>query len=375
VGECVEHRERIYGLVAPGLEQAAVAAHCISGAQAVYVPSATATRLKVVGLPVFSRGRVGEDDKLDLATAASWRSREGGYRKILTERGRLIGAIAVGEAPELGRVQEALTRARIVWPWQVWHFRRTGSLWRSSQPATVSAWPATATVCNCTGVTRGRLGAAMVNGCASVEALSGATGAGTVCGSCRPLLAELLGAAAARPPVAWHRTVFGVALFMAVAAAALLLAPAVPYPHSVQVRWAWDALWRDGFWKQVSGFTLLALTLVALTLSLRKRWSRLRLGAFDGWRALHAALGIALAAALVVHTGGRLGSELNAGLVVSFSGLLLVGAMAAGVVGKEHRLAPLHARRLRSALTWAHILLFWPVPVLLGFHVFKTYYY
>ena len=27
VGECAEHRERVYGIVAPGLEQAAVAAH------------------------------------------------------------------------------------------------------------------------------------------------------------------------------------------------------------------------------------------------------------------------------------------------------------------------------------------------------------
>jgi nitrite reductase (NADH) large subunit len=44
-------------------------------------------------------------------------------------------------------------------------------------------------------------------------------------------------------------------------------------------------------------------------------------------------------------------------------------------VPPHHRRAPAQARRVRSALTWMHILLFWPVPVLLGFHVFKTYYY
>jgi nitrite reductase (NADH) large subunit len=44
-------------------------------------------------------------------------------------------------------------------------------------------------------------------------------------------------------------------------------------------------------------------------------------------------------------------------------------------VSREHVLTPARARRVRAALTWAHILLFWPVPVLLGFHVFKTYYY
>jgi nitrite reductase (NADH) large subunit len=375
VGECAEHRERVYGLVVPGLEQAAVAAHCLTGGHAFYTPSATATRLKVVGLPVFSMGRVGEDDKLDLAATVSWRTRGGAYRKILTERGRLIGAIAVGEVPDLGRMQEALTRARMVWPWQAWRFRRTGSLWSSGQPDSVCAWPATTTVCNCTGVTRARLGAALADGCASVEALAAATGASTVCGSCRPLLAELLGGSVARAPVAWHRLVLGVALVVLVAAALLLGAPGVPYAESVQAGTTWDVLWRDGFWKQVSGYGLLALTVVALMLSLRKRWARLRLGSFDGWRALHAALGIAIAAALLVHTGGRLGSQLNAWLVLSFLGLILVGALAAVVISREHRVAAAQARRVRSTLTWAHVLFFWPVPVLLGFHVFKFYYY
>ena len=155
----------------------------------------------------------------------------------------------------------------------------------------------------------------------------------------------------------------------------LLGAPALPYAESVQSGSSWDVLWRDGFWKQVSGYSLLALTVTALLLSLRKRWSRLRLGGFDAWRAVHATLGIAIAVALLAHTGGRLGSQLNAGLVVSFSGLLLAGGLAAVAVSREHVLTPARARRVRAALTWAHILLFWPVPVLLGFHVFKTYYY
>jgi nitrite reductase (NADH) large subunit len=375
VGECAEHRERVYGLVVPGLEQAAVAAHCLAGGAARYTPSATATRLKVVGLPVFSIGRVGEDDKLDLAHAIAWRTNDGAYRKVLVERGRLIGAIAVGDTPDLGRIQAAVVHTHRVRPWQAWRFRRTGSLWANAELASVAAWPATATVCNCTGVTRGRLGAAVAAGCGSVDALARATGASTVCGSCRPLLAQLLGGSASNAPVGWHRLVFAAAAAVLVAAALLALAPAVPYPGSAQVRWSWDILWRDALWKQASGYSLLALTVAALSLSLRKRWKRIRLGGFDGWRALHAVLGIALAAALLVHTGGRLGSQLNAGLAISFTGLLLAGAAAAGVVSRAHRLDAAKARRVRAALTWAHILLFWPVPVLLGFHVFKTYYY
>ena len=374
VGECAEHRERVYGLVVPGLEQAAVVAHRLTGGQALYVPSATATRLKVVGLPVFSMGRVSEEDKLDLARTVAWRDGSA-YRKLVLERGRLIGAIVVGDAPDLGRLQEAVTRERRVWPWQAWRFRRTGTLWPATEPGSVGAWPATTTVCNCTGVTRGRLSAAIAAGCASVESLARSTGASTVCGSCRPLLAELLGNAAPRSPVAWHRLVLAAASIVLVATLLLFAAPSIPYPDTVQLRWSWDLVWRDGFWKQVSGYTLLGLTLVALLISLRKRWKRVRFGSFDGWRGLHAALGIAMVATLVVHSGGRLGSQLNAALAVGFVALLLVGALAAAVVGNEHRLAPARARRLRTTLTWVHILLFWPLPVLLGFHVLKTYYF
>jgi nitrite reductase (NADH) large subunit len=47
----------VYGFVAPGLEQAAVCAHHIAGGRINYRGSQIAARLKVLDLPVFSRGR------------------------------------------------------------------------------------------------------------------------------------------------------------------------------------------------------------------------------------------------------------------------------------------------------------------------------
>src|SRR5690606_36049104 len=52
VGECAEHRGLVYGLVAPGYEQAAVVASVLTNADAAYRGSLAATRLKVVGVPV-----------------------------------------------------------------------------------------------------------------------------------------------------------------------------------------------------------------------------------------------------------------------------------------------------------------------------------
>jgi nitrite reductase (NADH) large subunit len=66
-GECAEHDGEVWGLIGPGLEQAAVAAHNVAGSRARYRGSTAATRLKVLGLPVFSMGAVNEYARIDRA--------------------------------------------------------------------------------------------------------------------------------------------------------------------------------------------------------------------------------------------------------------------------------------------------------------------
>jgi nitrite reductase (NADH) large subunit len=367
VGECAEHRGIVYGLVAPGLEQAAVAASQIAGVEARYRGSVSATRLKVLDLPVFSIGRVREGDKLDLARMRAHRSHKA-YGKIVTERGRLIGAVVVGELSDLGRVQEAVMRSRRVFAWEAWRFARTGSLWPKAQGG-VADWPDAVAVCNCTGVTRGQLRVALATGCTSAEALARATGASTVCGSCRPLLAELAGAKAPVTPVRGSRFLLGVG---GAALALTLLACALAVPYSETVTQTWDVIWRESAWKQASGFTVLGLSVVALLLSLRKRL--LSFGDFALWRVAHAIIAVLALAGLAAHTGGRLGTNVDLFLMSSFLGVIALGAVAGGVVALEHRLGA-RAVRLRRAWTWAHLIVFWPVPVLLGVHVFKSYYF
>ena len=73
-------------------------------------------------------------------------------------------------------------------------------------------------------------------------------------------------------------------------------------------------------------------------------------------------------------TGGRFGANLDLVLMGSFLTVIALGAVAGGMVALEHRLGA-RAARLRRAWTWAHLVVFWPVPVLLGVHVFKSYYF
>jgi len=90
---------------------------------------------------------------------------------------------------------------------------------------------------------------------------------------------------------------------------------------------------------------------------------------------VHVLLGTLALAMLVAHTGLRLGYHLNLYLILSFVGLLLVGAIASGVVGLQHALPAGIARKTREISLWMHIILLWPLPALLGFHVLKTYWF
>lgn len=375
VGECAEHRGQVYGLVAPGLEQAAVAAYHLLGGNSRYQGSLAATRLKIAGIPVFSMGRTGLDEPPGQLRMEVHEDLSGAhYRKLILDRGRLVGAMAIGDWPELGRLQELIGRGGRLWPWQRVCFRRAGRLWPEEQAEQVGQWSATATVCNCTGVTRGRLSQALAEGCDSLEGLAQCTGASTVCGSCKPLLLDLLGSGE-RPPVTGSRALVWAASLGLLAALAFLLLPAIPYPDSVQAAPRWDLLWREGLYKQVSGFTLLGLGLLISLISLRKRISAFTLGGYDGWRILHMALGVLVAAVLVAHTGLRLGFNLNLLLMLCFVTLLLAGSVAGGVTGLEHALPRRLARRTHALSLWMHILLLWPLPALLGFHVLKTYWF
>lgn len=376
VGECAEHRDMVYGLVAPGYEQAEVAAHSILRGRASYSGSILATRLKVVNKPIFSMGRVADaENTIDHRFSTFSRSETGEYRKLVVERGRLVGAVAIGECPQLGRLQETIDRKRRVWPWQLRRFQYTGTLWPDQEAKSVVDWPASTTVCNCNAVSRGQLSKAVAQGADTVEKLMACTNASTVCGSCRPLLSQIIGADVAVERAKGTQTLLWASIAVLATGLAAMVGFSVPYAETVDVLLQWDALWRSSLAKQISGFSLLGLGITLSVLSLRKRWRKLTWGDFPLWRLLHVVLGVITVAVIVLHTGLRIGENLNFALMVGFVGLIVTGAFVGVFFAGQHRLDPVTARRWRSVLSWGHMLFLWPVPVLLGFHVFKTYYF
>ncbi len=377
IGECAEHEDNVYGLVKPGFEQASVLAERLTGGNAQYAGSISCTQLKVMSKAVFSAGRNGVDEESGASIREYvYRDEEDGlYRKIRVFGNRIIGAIAVGEWHESALVNEAIQEKRKVWFWHILRFKSSGNIWGNAEDIDVSTWPASATVCNCTGVTRGRLSHAVNNGCENVACLTMMTRAGSVCGSCKPLLAELIGDEVKAEPVRAWRGLLSLSALTFTLAVLFFFIWRVPYASSVQHDIRWDLLWRDSLLKQISGFSILGLVVIGLIVSLRKRVAKFSIGDYDLWRMSHVVLGIAALVMLIVHTGFRFGSELNLLLLLNFLLLAVAGANASTVVATEHHMVPAMAKKKRKLWNKVHLLLFWSLPVLLGFHVLKTYYF
>ncbi|MBT8438369.1 MAG: (2Fe-2S)-binding protein, partial [Gammaproteobacteria bacterium] len=377
IGECAEHKNIVYGLVKPGFEQAAVLAECVTGGKALYRGSLDSTRLKVMSQSVFSSGRTGVDEEEGVSVREYIFEdlTQGVYRKIRLFGNRIIGAIAVGDWHESALIQEAIQAKRKVWLPHIMRFNKTGNVWGNAEDVEVSTWPVSAVVCNCTGVTRGRLTNAINGGCENTACLTATTRAGSVCGSCKPLLSEMLGEKTAIEATRSWRGLLAMSALTLCIAALFVFIWRVPYADSVQQTIRWDTLWRDSLFKQISGFTILGLFAIGLVISLRKRIQKFNKGDYALWRMGHVVLGIGALLALVVHTGFRLGNELNLVLMLNFLLLAAAGANVSTVVATEHRMVPAEAKKQRKRWTWMHILLFWPLPVLLGFHIAKSYYF
>lgn len=380
IGECASHRETVYGLAAPGYQMADVVAANLAATGpesrwGKFEKGDQSTALKFFGIDVVTLGDFLHDEETDSDVV---RSDDGAYRKLILNRGRIVGAVSVGGWDELAQVKTAVATTRKIRGWQVERFRTEGRIWDADAVQRVADWADGATVCSCIGVNKGTLAKAVGDGCGTVEALSACTKAGTVCGSCRPLLADLVGAPAGSVKVRGAVPLIAASV-VAVPMVAGVAAYEVPTPDTLRGTLAeLDKLWTDPFWKQATGWTVAGVTAVSLLLSLRKRVKWVSWGDYGWWRATHSLLGVLTLVGLFAHTGWRLGENLNFWLMATFLATNVAGGFTGVLSGLEGKLSGESARRVRAwrpRLTWLHVLTFWPVPVLLVLHVIGAYWH
>jgi len=229
-------------------------------------------------------------------------------------------------------------------------------------------------VCQCNQITRGALSAAISAGHNTIEKIGSATDAGTVCGSCQPLISNLLGQKEKPVAVIGGTALAIVSVIAAIVALALIMMPGIASVDSVQ-KPSYEFLWTDGFWKQVSGFSLLGVVALGLLMSLRKRANWSFLGQFSYWRIVHVVLGAVALSILFIHTGAHLGENLNRWLMVNFLIISVVGAIAGLSLQIAAKTSASAVQAVKKSSFWAHIIIAWPLPALLIAHVLSVYYF
>ena len=194
VGECVQHREQCYGLVAPLYEMAKViAAQLCEDCDAAFLGAEVSTKLKVTGVDLFSAGDFQASEgreEIVLRDAA-----KGVYKRLVLEGDRIVGAVFYGDTKD-----SAWFFQHIKDKTDISEFRDTlifGPAYAGGGDmdpmAAVAALPGDAEICGCNGVCKSKIQDTITEkGLTSLDDVRAHTKASASCGSCTGLVEQLL---------------------------------------------------------------------------------------------------------------------------------------------------------------------------------------
>ncbi|NUW36287.1 nitrite reductase large subunit [Nonomuraea sp. SMC257] len=181
IGECALAGGQVYGLVGPCNTMAEVAADRILGGTAVFEGADLSTKLKLLGVEVAQFGAM--SGALDV----TYMDPVGGVYKrlfISDDARTLLGGICVGDAAPYATLRPFVGKPLPAAPADLL-FTGTG--------AANLDLPDEAQVCSCNNVSAGAVRTAIADkGVCDVPAIKACTRAGTTCGSCVPMLKQLL---------------------------------------------------------------------------------------------------------------------------------------------------------------------------------------
>jgi nitrite reductase (NADH) large subunit len=192
IGECAHYRGRTYGLVGPGYQMARAAVSTLNGGEERLGVFDMSARLKLLGVEVGSFGDA-HATRPGSRVVSFTDAVAGIYKKLVVsaDRQRLLGGVLVGDASSYSQLLQ-LTQNQVALPP---HPEQLILPQSGARPPGlgVDALPEAATICTCQNVAKGAICRAICDQqLSSVGAVKAATRAGTGCGSCTPLLGELI---------------------------------------------------------------------------------------------------------------------------------------------------------------------------------------
>ena len=176
--------------MAPLWEQARILADQLTGEnpEASFRGLKLSTKLKIMGVDLAVMGDKDPQTDADELVHYSEPTR-GVYKKLIIRDGRLAGAILLGRRPDFPNVLQTFDRGDLL------PGNRASLLFPGTcglHQIDVADLPETAQICNCNGVTKGRIVQACQEGNDTVAAVCAATRAGTGCGACKPQVKAIL---------------------------------------------------------------------------------------------------------------------------------------------------------------------------------------
>ncbi|WP_077729545.1 nitrite reductase large subunit NirB [Methylocaldum sp. 14B] len=194
VGECVQHRKQLFGLVAPLFEQAKVCAnHLAEYGIARYEGSVTSTKLKVTGIDLFSAGEFqggnGYEELLFQDPA------RGIYKKLVVESNRIKGAVLYGDTGDGAWYFQLMRDGTDISAFRENVLFGQAHLGDAGHGADNRAalMPDTAEVCGCNGVCKKTIVDAIVQKkLFTLDDVRTHTKASASCGSCTGLVEQIL---------------------------------------------------------------------------------------------------------------------------------------------------------------------------------------
>jgi nitrite reductase (NADH) large subunit len=188
VGEVAAIEGRCYGLVGPGYTSAEVVADRLLGGAAEFPEADMSTKLKLLGVDVASFGDAKGHTPNSLEVVVNDPVKQTYAKLVLSDDAKtLLGGILVGDASAYGVLRPMVASELPGDPLSLIAPAGDGA-----SALGVGALPDIAQICSCNNVTKGDLKEAICGGCTDVPGLKKCTLAGTSCGSCVPLLKQLL---------------------------------------------------------------------------------------------------------------------------------------------------------------------------------------
>lgn len=188
IGEVAAIEGRCYGLVGPGYASAEVVADRVLDGAAEFPGADLSTKLKLLGVDVASFGdAMGATDGALSVVINDPVNRTYAKLVLSDDAKTLLGGVLVGDASAYGVLRPLVGSPLPGDPMALIAPAQSGGAGIG-----VGALPESAQICSCNNVTKGDLQCAIAGGCADVADLKTCTSAGTSCGSCIPLLKQLL---------------------------------------------------------------------------------------------------------------------------------------------------------------------------------------